>query len=127
MRRLATVVAATAAALWISAPASAFAHANVVNPYLHTALDVLTVGVVTAPLWTAYFWTGRRLPLVALIAIVQVPVAVFGFVQIPNPFWHAAALVAALTLTLFSLVTVRRLATAHAGTAVAAPATAPAD
>ena len=127
MRRLATVVAAAAAALWIAAPASAFTHANVVNPYLHTALDVLTIGVVTAPLWTAYFWAGRRLPLLALVAIVQLPVAVLGFAQILDPFWHAAALVAALTLTLFSLVTVRRLATAHAGSIVAAPATAPID
>ena len=127
MRRLATVVAAAAAALWIAAPASAFAHANVVNPYLHTALDVLTIGVVTAPLWTAYLWAGRRLPLLALVAIVQLPVAVLGFAQILDPFWHATALVAALTLTLFSLVTVRRLATAHAGSIVAAPATAPID
>jgi len=127
MRRLVTVVAAAAAALSIAAPASAFAHANVVNPYLHAALDVLTIGVVTAPLWTAYFWSGRRLPLLALVAIVQLPVAVLGFVQILNPFWHATALVAALTLTLFSLVTVRRLATAHAGSAVAVPATAPSD
>ncbi len=60
MRRLATVVTAAAAALWIAAPAS-------------------------------------------------------------------AALVGALTLTVFSLVTVRRLATAHAGSIVAAPATAPLD
>jgi hypothetical protein len=127
MRRLATVVGAAAAALLIAAPASAFAHANVVNPYLHAALDVLTIGVVTAPLWTAYFWAGRRLPLLALVAIVQLPVAALGFAQILDPFWHATALVAALTLTLFSLVTVRRLATAHAGSIVAAPATAPLD
>lgn len=72
MRRLATVVAAAAAALWIAAPASAFAADPVGDP-------------------------------------------------------HATALVAALVLTLFSLVTVRRLATAHAGPAVAEPATAPAD
>jgi len=127
MRRLTTVVAAAAAALWIAAPASAFAHANVVNPYLHAALDVLTMAVVTAPLWTAYFWAGRRLPLLALVAIVQLPVAVLGFTQILDPRWHATALAAALTLTLFSLVTVRRLATAHAGSIVAAPATAPLD
>ncbi|MEV0715604.1 hypothetical protein [Asanoa sp. NPDC050611] len=127
MRRLATVVTATAAALWIAAPASAFAHANVVNPYAHAALDVLTLGVVTAPLWTAYLWAGRRLALVALVAIVQLPVAVLGFAQILDPVWHAGALTAALTLTLFSLVTVRRLATAHAGPTVAEPAAAPVD
>jgi hypothetical protein len=127
MRRLATVVAGAAAALWVAAPASAFAHANVVNPYAHAALDVLTLAVVTAPLWTAYFWSGRRLPLVALVAVVQLPVAVIGFVPILNPIVHATALLAALTLTLFSLVTVRRLATAHAGTTTAEPATAKVD
>lgn len=127
MRRLATVLAAAAAGLLIAAPASAFAHANVVNPYLHAALDVLTMAVVTAPLWTAYFWAGRRLPLLALVAIVQLPVAVLGFAQILDPFWHTTALAAALTLTLFSLVTVRRLATAHAGPTVAEPAAAPVD
>ncbi|MDG4827137.1 hypothetical protein O7635_35275 [Asanoa sp. WMMD1127] len=127
MRRLATVVAAAAAALWVAAPASAFAHANVVNPYVHAALDVLTLAVVTAPLWTAYFWAGRRLPLVALVAVVQLPVAVIGFTRFLDPLWHGVALVAALALTLFSLVTVRRLATAHAGTTTAEPAAATVD
>ncbi|GIF48535.1 hypothetical protein DFJ67_8260 [Asanoa ferruginea] len=127
MRRLATVLAVTAAALWVAAPASAFAHANVANPYAHAALDVLTLAVVTAPLWTAYLWTGRRLALLGLVAIVQLPAAVLGFAPIPDPRWHAAGLVLSLTLTLFSLVTVRRLATAHAGPTAAEPAAAPVD
>jgi hypothetical protein len=127
MRRLVTVVAGTAAVLFVAAPASAFAHTNVTNPYLHAALDVLTLAVVTAPVWTAYFWTGRRLALAALVAIVQLPVAVIGFTRIIDPIWHGVALVAALSLTLFSLVTVRRLATAHAGTAGAEPAAATVD
>jgi len=87
----------------------AFFHKNVHNPYAHFILDVLTVAVATAPLWTAYFWGGRRRGLLlALVAVVQVPVAVVGFFPFVNPWLHAVSFVGALTLTGFSLAAVRR-------------------
>ena len=111
MRRLATVLGAAAAALWVASPASAFAHDKVANPYLHTLLDVLTLGIVTAPLWTAYFWARTRRPLLlGLVAIVQVPVAVVAFVPVLDPAVHATALVGALAVTVASIVLVRRAA-----------------
>lgn len=38
----------------------AFAHNEIGNPFLHAALDLLTVAVLTSPLWTAYLWLARR-------------------------------------------------------------------
>jgi hypothetical protein len=91
--------------------AVAFYHNNVHNPYAHAVLDVLTVAVATAPLWTAYFWGGRRRGLLlALVGIVQLPVAVVGFVPFVNPWLHAVSFVGALTLTGFSIAAVRRVA-----------------
>jgi hypothetical protein len=91
----------------------AFYHNNVHNPYVHAILDLLTVAVATAPLWTAYFWGGRRRGLLlALVAVVQIPVAVIGFVPIANPLVHVVAFATALTLTAFSLAYVRRAARA---------------
>jgi heme/copper-type cytochrome/quinol oxidase subunit 4 len=87
----------------------AFAHNHVTNPYLHAAMDVLTLAVVTAPLWTAYLWGGRRRGLlIALVAVVQLPVAVLGFVHIPQPGWRVAAMLTGLGLTVLSLWAVRR-------------------
>ncbi|GIF69269.1 hypothetical protein Ais01nite_73040 [Asanoa ishikariensis] len=60
-------------------------------------------------MWTAYFWgAGRRGVLIALVAVVQVPVAVIGFTPIANPALHLTAMLAALALTAFSLWSVRR-------------------
>jgi hypothetical protein len=109
MRRLAVVAAAAVALMWVSAPAYAFFHNAVTNPYLHTALDLLTLAVVTAPLWTAYLWGGRRRGLLlALVAVVQLPVAVIGFVPVLSPPLHLAAALLALALTAAALVAVRR-------------------
>ena len=44
----------------MAAPPVAFFHNNVHNPYVHAVLDVLTLAVATAPLWTAYLWGVRR-------------------------------------------------------------------
>jgi heme/copper-type cytochrome/quinol oxidase subunit 4 len=93
----------------VVSPALAFAHNHVANPYLHAAMDVLTLAVVTAPLWTAYLWGGqRRGLLIALVALVQLPVAVLAFMHIPHQGWHAAALLTGLGLTVGSLWAVRR-------------------
>jgi hypothetical protein len=93
----------------------AFFHNNVHNPYVHAVLDVLTLAVATGPLWTAYLWGGRRRGLLlALIAIVQLPVAIAGFFPFVNPWLHAVTFVGALALTGFSLAAVRRAARAQA-------------
>jgi len=106
----------------VSAPASAFLHNGVHNEVLHTLLDVLTLAVVLAPLWTAYLWGGRRRGLlIALVALVQVPVAVIGFVPIINPLLHLTAALTALGLTAAAIVSVRRAARAHAASSAAEP------
>lgn len=110
-RLLLSGAAAAVAGLGVSSPAYAFAHDRVVNPYLHAVLDVLTLAVVTAPLWTAYLWGGaHRGWLVGVIALVQIPVALAGFVPVLDPTLHAVALVTALVLTTTSLAIAR-----HAG------------
>jgi hypothetical protein len=112
MRRVAVVLGTVAAALWVAVPASAFAHNKVANPYLHAVLDVLVLAVVTAPLWTAYLWgVHRRGLLMALVGVVQLPVAVIGFVPVVHPVIHAIAFVVALSLTAAGLRYVRRAAT----------------
>jgi len=112
MRRTAIVLGTFLGAMAISAPAYAFAHNRVTNPYLHAVLDVLTLAVVTAPIWTAYTWhRGKHTRLMlALIALVQIPVAVFGFVPIQNPVLHLIALPLAIGITVSSIVYVRRSA-----------------
>jgi hypothetical protein len=108
MRRAAVLLTLVAAALWIATPAQAFAHNNVHNAYLHAVLDALTLVVVSAPVWTALLWTGgSRWWLAALIAVVQVPVAIIGFVPIANPWLHLTLFVIAIALTGLSLRVVR--------------------
>lgn len=119
MRRAAVFFALVVSALWIATPAQAFAHNNVHNATLHAVLDGLTLLVASAPIWTALLWSGsRRWWMIALIAVVQIPVAVIGFVPIVNPYLHLALFAIALGLTAASLRLVRRQA-ATAGTEVA--------
>ena len=64
-------------------------------------------------LGTAYLWGGRRRGLLmALVAVVQVPVAVIAFVPVVHPLVHAVAFVTGLGLTAASLLYVRRTAPA---------------
>ncbi|GAA1744266.1 hypothetical protein [Luedemannella helvata] len=116
MRRLAVAFGVVFAVLLVASPASAFAHNRVHNVPLHMLLDVLTLTVVSAPVWTAYLWGGRRNRglLVALIAVIQLPVGLVGFVPLVDPTLHAVALVAALLVTAGSLVYVRRTPAAPA-------------
>jgi hypothetical protein len=119
MRRAAVFAAVLAATLWIAAPAQAFAHNRIHNPTLHAVLDGLTLLVATAPVWTALLWRGQRRWLLAgLIAVVQIPVAVIGFMPIVNPALHLSLFALALGLTGYSLHLVRR---------APQPATAPAE
>ena len=108
MRRAAVVLTLVLAAFWIAAPAQAFAHNRVQSPALHALLDGLTLLVASAPVWTALLWSGgRRWLLAALIAVVQVPVAIIGFVPIVDPALHLALFTGALVLTGMSLRLVR--------------------
>lgn len=109
MRRASVIAGLVLAALWVAAPAQAFAHNNVHNANLHALLDGLTLLVASAPIWTALLWRGAR-PwwLAALIALVQLPVAVIGFVPIVDPVPHLVLFALALTLTGLSLALVRR-------------------
>jgi hypothetical protein len=121
MRRVLTAATVAAALVLVASPAQAFAHMAVTNPYLHAVLDVLTLAVAGAPLWTALLWgPQQRLALLALIAVVQLPVAVIGFLPVLSPTMHLTADVAALGLTAASLWVVRR-------TTRSAPAPAPAS
>jgi hypothetical protein len=115
MRRAAVLLALVLAGLWVAAPAQAFAHNRVHNPTLHALLDGLTLVVVSAPVWTALLWSGgnRRL-LAGLVAVVQVPVAIIGFVPIVDPYLHLALFVIAIALTGAALRAVRRNARATA-------------
>lgn len=115
MRRLAIVLLTVLGALSISSPAWAVAHDRVANPYLHTALDVLTFALVASPLLTAWFWgKERRLLMLGLMAIVQIPAAFFAFVPIKDPVLHIAGMLAVLTVTGSSLLYVRATTKAKA-------------
>lgn len=109
MRRAAVIAGLALAALWVAAPAQAFAHNAVHHPELHALLDGLTLLAASAPIWTAMLWRGpRRWPLAALIAVVQLPVAIIGFVPIADPTPHLTLFALALALTGTSLWLVRR-------------------
>lgn len=115
MRRAAVLLALVLAGLWIATPAQAFAHNNVHSPALHTVLDALTLVVASAPVWTALLWSGgNRWWLAGLIAVVQIPVAIIGFVPIADPALHLTLFVIALGLTGLSLRAVRNQARAAA-------------
>jgi len=118
MRRAITVLGLALAGIGVSAPAYAFAHNRVTNPFLHAVLDVLSLAIVLAPIWTAFLWKtpaqGRRarsnLMLLGLIAVVQLPSAVVAFAPIANPVLHAFLLTASLSVTIAAVVYVRRQA-----------------
>lgn len=113
MRRAAVLIALVLAGLWVATPAQAFAHNRVHSPALHAVLDALTLVVVSAPVWTALLWSGgHRWLLAGLIAVVQIPVAIIGFVPIVNPYLHLTLFVIAIGLTGVSLRLVRQQARA---------------
>jgi len=121
MRRAVIFSGTVLAVLGVSSPSYAFAHNAVTNPVWHAALDVLTLAVVSAPLWTVYAWGGRRRgALLALIGLVQLPVAVIGFVPIANPVLHTVLFTFALAVTLASIVSVRRFSRAAQETPIRA-------
>jgi hypothetical protein len=108
MRRILAMGIAVTAILLIAAPASGYFHQSVQNPVLHWVLDVLTLAVVTSPLWTIYAWGGQRRPLLyALVCVVQLPVAVLAFLPMEDPALRLAALMFGLGMTATSIAMVR--------------------
>lgn len=109
MRRLLATAALTTGLVLVASPAYAFAHNRVANPWAHTILDVLTLAVVLSPIVTAFTWGAqRRGQMLALIALVQLPVAIIAFVPIVDPVLHTVLLATALALTGASLWLARR-------------------
>jgi hypothetical protein len=97
----------------IANPATAFAHDRVAHPYLHALLDGVTLVTVALPLVTTRLWErGRRGLLLSVVALVQAPVAVIGFVSIAAPApqliaFVVTAFIVAVALTATALWYVR--------------------
>ncbi|NUQ88213.1 MAG: hypothetical protein HOQ43_07095 [Glycomyces artemisiae] len=109
-RRLAFVATVAAMILAVSSPAMAFQHDRVHNPVLHWALDIATLAIVVAPIWTALLW-GRgqnKWLLVGLIGIVQVPVAILGFSPGASSLFAGTGLFFGLAITAAAIVYTRR-------------------
>ncbi|GAA2284826.1 hypothetical protein GCM10009853_044470 [Glycomyces scopariae] len=109
-RRLAFVATVAAMIVAVSSPAMAFQHDRVHNPVLHWTLDIATLAIVVAPIWTALLW-GRgqnKWLLVGLIAIVQVPVAILGFSPGASALFAGGGLFAGLAVTTAAIVYTRR-------------------
>ncbi len=124
-RRLAFVATVAGMLLAAAAPAAAFQHDRVQHPALHWALDVASLAVVVAPVWTALLW-GRgqgRLLLVGLIGLVQAPVAVLAFVPEASHALKGAALAVGLAVTVAAIVCTRRAARAQRESAATASGT----
>jgi hypothetical protein len=122
VRRLLTATGVIAGVLFVAAPAQGFAHSTVHNPYLHAALDALTLLVVASPVLTGLLWgTQRRGLLLALVALVQLPVAVIATLPIGDPWLHLTASVTAVAITAATLVAVRRSSRKAAPAAIGQP------
>jgi uncharacterized membrane protein len=111
-RRLAFITAAVAVFLAAASPAMAFQHDRVSNPLLHWALDIASLAVVVAPVWTAVLWArGRdKWLLAAVVGAVQAPVAILAFVPAVSHGLKGAGLVLALSITVAAIVYTRRAA-----------------
>jgi len=109
-RRLAFVATVAAMILSVSSPAMAFQHDRVHNPVLHWALDIATLAIVVAPIWTALLWgRGRNKWLLAgLIVVVQVPVAILGFSPGASALFAGSGLFFGLAITTAAIVYTRR-------------------
>ncbi|GIJ47690.1 hypothetical protein Val02_45760 [Virgisporangium aliadipatigenens] len=71
-------------------------------------LELLTVGAVTAPLWTVFLWGTRAYRfLFALVVLVQAPVAVVGFYPPPSAALHLLVLAGGLLISVLSIFLIR--------------------
>jgi len=75
---------------------------------MHGLIDLLTAAAVSAPLWTICLWSTRRYGLLlALVTLVQAPVAVAGFYPPGNDALHLGVLAGGLLLTALALFAIR--------------------
>ncbi|SDD19424.1 hypothetical protein [Glycomyces harbinensis] len=110
-RRLAFVATVAAMIVSVSSPAMAFQHDRVQNPLVHWALDIAVLAIVVAPIWTALLWgrASSRWLLVALICIVQVPVAILGFSPEASALFAGSGLFFGLAVTIAAIWHTRRV------------------
>lgn len=110
-RRLAFVATFAAMIVSVSSPAMAFQHDRVQNPVVHWALDIAILAIVVAPIWTALLWGRGRSKwlLAALIAFVQLPVAVLGFSPTASALFAGGGLFLGLAITTAAIWHTRRL------------------
>ncbi|GAB3649971.1 hypothetical protein [Glycomyces tarimensis] len=114
-RRLAFMATVAGMLVAVASPAAAFQHDRVHNPVLHAFLDIASLAIVVAPIWTALLWgSGRsKWPLVALIGAVQVPVAVLAFVPEASHALKGGGLAIGLAVSVAAIVYTRRAARAE--------------
>jgi MFS family permease len=110
-RRLAFVATVAAMIVSVSTPAMALQHDRVQNPVVHWALDIATLAIVVAPIWTALLWGKGRSKwlLVGLIAFVQLPVAILGFSPQASALFAGTGLYLGLGITAAAIVYTRRV------------------
>ena len=122
-RRLALVATVAGAIVAVASPAMAFQHDRIHNPALHAFLDIGSIAIVIAPVWTALLWGAGRSKwlLAALIGLVQVPVAILAFVPAVAHFFQGVGLAVGLAITVTAIVCTR-LATRSEKKAAAAAA-----
>jgi hypothetical protein len=108
-RRLALVAAVAGALIAVASPAAAFQHDRIHNPALHAFIDVGSIAIVIAPVWTALLWGAGRSKwlLAALIGLVQVPVAILAFVPEVSHFFQGVGLAIGLAITAAAIVLTR--------------------
>lgn len=121
-RRLALVAAVAGALIAVASPAAAFQHDRVHNPALHAFLDIASLAIVVAPVWTALLWGAGRSKwlLAAVVGVVQVPVAILAFVPEASHFFKGVGLAVGLAISVAAIVYTRRATRAEQKAAAAA-------
>lgn len=114
-RRLAFVATVAAALVATASPAMAFQHDRVSDPVLHAFLDIASIAIVAAPVWTALLWGAGRSKwlLAALIGLVQVPVAILAFVPAASHTFKGYGLAIGLAITVSAIAYTRSVARAE--------------
>ncbi|WP_026929335.1 hypothetical protein [Glycomyces tenuis] len=114
-RRLVFVATVAGMLVAVASPAMAFQHDRVHNPVLHAFLDIASIAIVVAPVWTALLWGSGRSKwlLAAVVGVVQVPVAVLAFVPEASHALKGAGLALGLAISVAAIVYTRRAARAE--------------
>lgn len=124
-RRLAFVATVAGMLVAVASPAMAFQHDRVHNPALHAFLDIASLAIVIAPIWTALLWGAgsSKWLLAGIVLIVQVPVAILAFVPAVSHALQGTGLAIGLAITVAAIVYTRRAARAEKKAAAEAAGT----